>query len=87
MKKFICIIIACVIIVSGCSKTEVETENHDITSMFVCVEDSYNWKVVYHKYTKVMYAISNGSHTHGIFTLLVNPDGSPMIWEGIENNE
>lgn len=32
--------------------------------------------------TKVMYAISDGAHNYGNFTLLVNADGTPMLYEG-----
>lgn len=50
-------------------------------SMFVEVEDAALWIIVYHKDTKVMYAVSKLSSGAGHFTVLVNPDGSPMIWE------
>lgn len=49
--------------------------------MFVLVEDSYDCRVVYHKETKVMYAISTGAHNYGTFTLLVDAEGKPMIWQ------
>ena len=39
-------------------------------------------KIVYMNKTKVMYAISDGHRNRGTFTLLVNPDGTPMIYEG-----
>ena len=86
MKRFIAGIVACVMILSGCSNTIVEHEsqydNKDtITSMFVIVETTTFWYVVYNKDTKVMYTISRGSYNGGNFALLVNPDGTPMIWE------
>ena len=87
MKRFIAGIVACVMILSGCSKNvTVENEsqyNNDdtITSMFVVVERANIWLVVYNKDTKVMYAVSRGVDNRGNFTLLVNPDGTPMIWE------
>ena len=86
MKKFIAGIAACVMILSGCSTVHVEDESqynneNTVTSMFVVVERAACWIVVYHKDTKVMYAVSNSSYNHGNFTLLVNPDGTPMIWE------
>lgn len=68
---------------SGCgSEVQRETTQRDDLSMFVMVESSYDWDVVYHRESKVMYAVSNGSYVRGTFTLLVNPDGSPMLWEG-----
>ena len=54
------------------------------TSMFVSIENNslYGFWVVYHRDTKVMYVVSDGVYNAGNFTLLVNPDGSPMLWEG-----
>ena len=51
------------------------------TPMFVEVERATNWKIVYHKDTKVMYAVSNGGCNQGTFTLLVNEDGTPMLYK------
>lgn len=65
---------------SGCDgKTKVD-ENIQSSSMFVVVECSNDWKIVYHKETKVMYAVSDGQYAFGTFTLLVNSDGTPMLW-------
>ena len=50
-------------------------------NMFVRVEYNGDYKVVYHKDTKVMYAVSCGQYNKGTFTLLVNSDGSPMLYE------
>lgn len=81
MKKFI-IIFALVFVLSGCGvKVEKESDPAPV-SMFVELESGSLWKVVYHKQTKVMYAVSNGTYSSGWFTLLVNPDGSPMLYEG-----
>lgn len=80
MKKIIALmIVVLAVVLTGCS--EVEDKSSDM-SEFVIVENMSTWKVVYHKKTKVMYAVSDGSYSHGIFTLLVNADGTPMIWEG-----
>ena len=75
------IVVMCTTLFSGCSDETRESEAHDST-MFITVEKEYDWTVVYHRDTKVMYAISDGSYNHGTFTLLVNADGSPMLWEG-----
>lgn len=48
---------------------------------FTIVDSTTYWYVVYCNKTKVMYAVSRGSSNRGSFTLLVNPDGTPMIWE------
>ena len=46
------------------------------------LETTNSFRIVYHKETKVMYAVSTGPRNPGNFTLLVNPDGSPMIYRG-----
>lgn len=68
----------------GCDTQTVTSPPEDRNvgeSMFVEVEDAALWIIVYHKDTKVMYAVSKLSSGAGHFTVLVNPDGSPMIWE------
>ena len=85
MKKIFCLImIVCILVFTGCDDRKtmisVQEQNKDNTSMFIESAD-YCYDVVYHKDTKVMYAISRGTYNRGIFTLLVNPDGSPMTYE------
>lgn len=79
-KTIILTVIACMML-SSCSKVET-AKSEDDTSMFVTVEIAAAWKVVYCKDTKVMYAVSDSSYNHGTFTLLVDADGKPMIYEG-----
>lgn len=52
------------------------------TSMFIEVENSMCWTIVYHEKTKVMYAVTDGFNGRGSFNVLLNPDGTPMLWEG-----
>ena len=59
----------------------VEKNTHLGNSDFVIVESTDNFYVVYHKETKVMYAVSDSSYNHGNFTLLVNADGTPMTYK------
>lgn len=67
---------------TGCNYSAVETEEkEDTPSMFVCVETASTWIIIYHKDTKVMYAVSRYGSGSGEFTLLVNADGTPMTWE------
>ena len=87
MKKIIaiCTLILCIGLCS-CNTTVVKQEDiaasgHNI-SMFIEIESASSWKVVYHKDTKVMYVVSWGGYNCGNFTMLVNADGSPMIYEG-----
>lgn len=85
MKKILLICIVCVCILCGCSSNyaSVEEANKEAenTSMFVEVERTSNWMVLYHKDTKVMYMVSYGNYNIGTFTLLVNADGTPMLYE------
>lgn len=79
-KTIILLVIACMML-SSCNKVE-NAKKEDDTSMFVIVETTTFWEVVYHKDTKVMYVVSTDSYNHGTFTLLVDGDGKPMIYEG-----
>ena len=70
-------------VVTGCTHTKVESEMVDEKpSIFVLVEKTYGYNIVYDRETKVMYAVSNISSGSGYFTLLVNQDGSPKLWKG-----
>lgn len=76
MKKkiLICLLIA-VLALSSCMCSEGHTP-----SQFATIEDEVGYKIVYHKKTKVMYAVSKGSYNRGNFTLLVNSDGTPQLY-------
>ena len=72
---------------AGCSTTTVidqsEINGEETTfSTFVIVERAGVWNIVYDSDTRCMYAVSNGSYNNGTFTLLVNSDGTPKLWEG-----
>lgn len=69
-----------VLMLSGCDTVENEGGKEG-ESMFVKVEQTADWCVVYNKYTRVMYAVSAGPYNSGSFVLLVNDDGTPMLWE------
>lgn len=56
-------------------------EYPDGESSFICVETTSTSEIVYHKETKVMYAVSTGRNDKGVFTMLVDEEGNPMIWE------
>ena len=53
-------------------------------SMFIVIEQTPLWEIVYNKETKVMYAVSSGSYNRGNFTMLCGKDGKPQLWEGNE---
>lgn len=70
----------------GCSTGKVDAqkiaEAEADNRMFLRVSNEYAGYVLVDKSTKVMYWMSVDSHNCGILTLLVNPDGTPRIWEG-----
>lgn len=86
-KRIICALL-CVIFaffLVGCgTRYETVDQLNKPTSMFIIIEGSGLdcYRIVYHRNTKVMYAVSTGGYNGGNFTVLVNPDGSPMLWEG-----
>lgn len=85
MKKWIIVLLTACLLLTACGPTmekdpSAAVKNED-QSMFVVVEENVNFRVVYHKDTKVMYAISRGGYNCGNFTVLLNPDGTPMTWE------
>ena len=80
MKKLLLICgLLFTMLLSACSAAKIEHEevDDDQKSMFVCCESTISWRVYYHRETKVMYVAYNG---HG-WTLLVNPDGTPMLYK------
>lgn len=82
MKRLL-VMILFVILLTGCGE-RTDSLDSPKSSMFVCIQGSdYNndYRIVYHRDTKVMYAISDGANNHGTFTLLVNSDGTPMLYE------
>lgn len=86
--KRIIVFVLCSFLLMGCKKIEKASETEkNTTSMFVEIERTELCIVVYHKKTKVMYAVSLGAYNCGDFTLLVNADGSPMIYELEEDKE
>ena len=76
MKRFlICALAAAVIAVSlaCCGVSEAEAGQEE-------VYDGDGYHVVYHAETKVMYVVGDVDFG-AVFTVLVNPDCTPMIWE------
>lgn len=82
MKKIILLVVLVVLtmMLSGCSETVTE-ERVEKESMFIMVESASTYSVLYDRKTKVMYAVSKYGSGSGVFTLLVNADGSPKLWE------
>lgn len=85
MKKQI-LSVALAVVMAVCLVGCGDTENvNDDTSMFALIETTCDWQIVYHKETKVMYAVSDGDYNRGIFTPLYNADGTLQIYEESED--
>ena len=85
MKRLLVVLMAialCACLFVGCNGMLDVDENHTSESSFVRVEDGDSYWIVYHKDTKVMYIFSTGVYNAGSACLMLNPDGTPMIWEG-----
>lgn len=88
MKRFSVIFVALALCLSlcACGGPLVQVGSNvsavSAASMFVEVENKLAWRVVYHRETKVMYVISQGTENFGNFTVLLNPDGTPQVWKG-----
>lgn len=65
------------------SKSEVAMNN---PSMLVLIEKGEYWNIYYHQETKVMYVMSLSSYNRGNFTVMANPDGSPMLYENTKED-
>ena len=92
MRKLQLILTICIIMAvffAACNGSKAEPANaasvidtrEDYNNVFEQVGYGGSYEIVYHKQTKVMYAISDGKFSKGILTLLVNPDGTPMIYK------
>ena len=78
------IIVSIILMFTGCASIGTEAKEVEETgdgNTFVLVDADYYCWVVYHKDTKVMYAVSRSPNNIGTYTLLVNADGTPMIWK------
>ena len=88
VKKILCLVLIVMMFLTcvGCSsdmENVQDTKEETISkSMFIQIEDGINYKVVYHKETKVMYTISDGYYNAGTFTVMLDADGKPLLWEG-----
>lgn len=82
MKKLIAIVLVLVVMLSlsACATKRTKETVMGETSRMVYVEETGAYCIVYDKYTKVMYAVSNGGYSTGIFTLLVDAQGNPLLY-------
>ena len=85
MKKILCLVLIVMMLLTcvGCTGMETVQETQQQTnnkSMFVLIEGNVLWNrynIVYHKETKVMYAVSHDT----VFTVMLDADGKPLLWE------
>lgn len=90
MKKKFAILMSSLVLafgLVGCGNATVEktydTESEEkVPSIFTEIESTGSWRIVYHRETKVMYAVSWGGYNSGNFTLLVDENGDPLLYEG-----
>ena len=82
MKKMIAVLLLAIML-TGCGEVSpVEKAEEPVASRFIELEDTYIFRVVADKETGVMYAVSTGGYSRGVFTLLVDEDGNPLTWGG-----
>ena len=88
MSKIIKCILGCMLVfmVCGCSNAdEDDVSNFENTDIFKTVSidcgRNEDYIVVYHIETKVMYVVVRHGRGVGI-TPLLNPDGTPMLYQG-----
>ena len=78
-------IVLAALVLAGCSDSQEIAKAKIDNKMFLTISKEYRGKIVVDKATRVMYWLSDGGYSHGILTMLVNPDGTPRIW--CERNE
>ena len=87
MKKILLIYVLLLsLLLCSCDTVETESISNDNKSMFIIIETNHELKcqIVYERNTKVMYAISIGDYNKGNVTVMLNADGTPMLWEDTE---
>lgn len=86
-KKIFClllILIMPILIFCGCSNTianEIGTEYITGDVCLVKVAESDCFCIFVHKETRVMYLANTEAYRYGL-TVMLNTDGTPMLWEG-----
>lgn len=84
MKKFIAlmlIVISLMALTACTTKREREVVKGE-TSRMVYLEETGVYCIVYDRETKVMYAVSSSGYNYGNFTLLVDANGNPLLYQG-----
>lgn len=79
MKIFLPMTLVLCLFLAGCGN--VNNSKNASESMFVKVEQGDFYRVVYHRGTKVMYVISDGLYNHGTFTVMLDTNGKPLLYQ------
>ena len=82
MKKLTAIVLITLTMLSmtACATKRASEVVKGEVSRMVEVEETGAYLIVYDKYTRVMYAISNSGYNYGNFTLLVDASGKPLLY-------
>lgn len=81
----LCLAMALTLFIVAHAKTNKADETKESKRM-VIVERLGDYYIIYDKYTKVMYSVSQGGYNEGVLTLLVDADGKPLLYtEGGED--
>lgn len=89
MKNLIAVVLVTVMLLSmtACTTKRTSEAVKGKDSRMIEIEDTASYCIVYDKYTKVMYAVSDGMYNYGTFTLLVDANGSPLLYNEAERSE
>lgn len=75
------ILIALIIFASGCEAgVDMAADPHD-NDYFCVIYDAGQYVIMYNKQTNVMYTMSQSTKSTGVLTVLLNADGTPMLYE------
>jgi len=82
MKKLIVIafIMLTMLSMTACITKSTSEAVKGETSRMIEIENTSTYRIVYDKYTGVMYAVSDGAYNYGTFTLLVDGNGDPLLY-------
>lgn len=82
-RKLITAIIAVALLIAGCSDmANVSEEQENTEDTIVQVENRWGYRIYVDKNTGVMYL--RGDEPSSAFTVMLNADGTPKIWQGEE---
>ena len=89
MKKFLIFILSILFLfcISGCDKSAKKEPTYFAEfscGTFVIVESdsTFNIRILVHKETRVMYLLDTSVNGSCGYTVLLDADGKPLLWEG-----